>query len=236
MFERFTDRARRVVVFAQEESRMLGHDRIGSGHLLLGVLRDRDSPTVQALERAGISVDVVRARLLEQWPAKGRAAQGGHVPFTPGAKKVLESGMTASQRLGGQSIDTPHLLRAMIDVGESMANRLLTGLDTDMAALARTADDLARSESRLGAAAPVRPSPRITRSGSSTASLRGDPRVPASLLADEIAELAKDLTRRHDRLLAALQHYGRHRDGCEPTAQRACSCGLDRALADADVP
>src|SRR5436190_21145347 len=89
MFERFTDRARRCVVLAQEESRMLGHAYIGTEHLLLGLVHERDGAAAKALESLGISLEAVRSQV-EEIIGQGQAAPTGHIPFTPRAKKVLE--------------------------------------------------------------------------------------------------------------------------------------------------
>ncbi|WP_029137936.1 Clp protease N-terminal domain-containing protein [Nakamurella lactea] len=234
MFERFTDRARRVVVLAQEESRMLSHDRIGTAHLLLGVLRDQDSAAATALGEAGVSLAAARGRLLERWPGDGRAAPSGHIPFTPHAKQVLESALLVTQRLGGQSIDTPHLLRAIIDVRDCAGHQLLVDLGIDIDALALVTDRLAQDEAE--AEALDGPGVRVARAGRVRASLGPSASRPAARLAADIAELATDLRLRHDRLVAALRHYGQHRDGCDPATEGGCTCGLHRLLAEVDPP
>lgn len=150
MFERFNDRARRVVVLAQEESRMLGHDRIGTAHLLLGVLRDRDRATAPVLDEMGVTLPAVRGKLLEQSPASGHGGPSGHIPFTPGAKKVLETAVEVTQRLGGQYIGTPHLLRALLEVRDGRAYGLLTDLGVNTDELATRADRLARNDQDPG--------------------------------------------------------------------------------------
>ena len=89
MFERFSQRARRVVVLAQEEARMLDHDYIGTEHILLGLIREGEGVAARALESLGISLDAVRQQV-EQIIGRGQQAPSGHIPFTPRAKKVLE--------------------------------------------------------------------------------------------------------------------------------------------------
>ena len=91
MFERFTDRARRVVVLAQEEARLLNHDYVGTEHLLLGLAHDGEGVAARALERLGIRLEVLRSQVEEIiGRGQGQRAPSGHIPFTPRAKKVLE--------------------------------------------------------------------------------------------------------------------------------------------------
>src|ERR1700750_2526670 len=102
MFERFTDRARRVVVLAQEEARMLNHNYIGTEHILLGLIHEGEGVAAKALESLGISLEAVRQQV-EVIIGQGQQAPSGHIPFTPRAKKVLElvpgAGAAASRRV-----------------------------------------------------------------------------------------------------------------------------------------
>jgi hypothetical protein len=118
---RFTDRGRQVLVLAQDESRLLAHDRIGTEHLLLGLLRVEDDETASALQGAGVTLAAAR-RHVEQSQGRGRKQPSGHIPFTQRAKKVLELSLRVSQRLGGQTISEPHVLRAILDVRDSTAH------------------------------------------------------------------------------------------------------------------
>ena len=101
MFERFTDRARRVVVLAQEEARMLNHNYIGTEHILLGLIHEGEGVAAKALESLGISLDAVRQQV-EEIIGQGQQVASGHVPFTPRAKKVLELSLRESEQLAGQ--------------------------------------------------------------------------------------------------------------------------------------
>ncbi len=109
MFERFTGRARQVVVLAQEEARMLGHGYIGTEHILLGLLAEGEGPAAQALTALGISLDAAREQVAEI-VGEGAGAPSGHIPFTGRAKKVLELSLREAQRLGDSYIDTEHIL------------------------------------------------------------------------------------------------------------------------------
>ena len=99
MFERFTDRARRVVVLAQDEARALNHNYIGTEHLLLGLIHEGEGVAAKALESMDISLDAVRAQVVEII-GEGQAAPSGHIPFTPRAKKVLELSLREALQLG----------------------------------------------------------------------------------------------------------------------------------------
>jgi ATP-dependent Clp protease ATP-binding subunit ClpC len=127
MFERFTDRARRVVVLAQEEARRLNHNYIGTEHILLGLLSEGEGVAAKALEELGIGLDAIRQQVVE---IIGRGAQfpGGHIPFTPRAKKVLELSLRESLQLGHEYIGTEHILLGLIREGEGVAAQVLTRL------------------------------------------------------------------------------------------------------------
>src|SRR5260370_1324525 len=117
MFERFTDRARRVVVLAKEEARMLNHSYIGSEHILLGLIHEGEGVAAKALESLGISVEAVRQQV-EEIIGQGQQAPSGHIPFTPRAKKVLELALREALQLGHNYIGTEHILLGLIRVGE----------------------------------------------------------------------------------------------------------------------
>ena len=109
MFERFTDRARRVVVLAQEEARMLNHNYIGTEHILLGLIHEGEGVAAKALESLGISLEGVRQQV-EEIIGQGQQAPSGHIPFTPRAKKVLELSLREALQLGHNYIGTEHIL------------------------------------------------------------------------------------------------------------------------------
>ena len=109
MFERFTDRARRVVVLAQEEARKLNHNYIGTEHLLLGLIRESEGVAAKALESLGISLDAVRQQVREII-GQGQQAPSGHIPFAKRAKKALELSTRESMQLGHNYIGTEHIL------------------------------------------------------------------------------------------------------------------------------
>jgi ATP-dependent Clp protease ATP-binding subunit ClpA len=131
MFERFTDRARRVVVLAQEEARALDHSYIGTEHLLLGLIHEGDGVAAKALEAMGISLEAVRQQV-EEITGRGKDAPSGHIPFTPRAKKVLELSLRESQQLGHNYIGTEHILLGLIREGQGVAAQVLTNLGADL--------------------------------------------------------------------------------------------------------
>jgi ATP-dependent Clp protease ATP-binding subunit ClpC len=131
MFERFTDRARRVVVQAQEEARSLSHNFIGTEHILLGLIREGEGVGAKALESLGISLDTVRQQV-EEIIGRGQHAQSGHIPFKPEAKKVLEQSLSESRALGHDYIGTEHILLGLIRQGEGVAGQVLVKLGADL--------------------------------------------------------------------------------------------------------
>src|ERR1700726_2453663 len=131
MFERFTDRARRVVVLAQEEARMLDHSYIGTEHLLLGLIHEGEGVAAKALESLGISLEAVREKVEETIGPAGSASTGSP-PFTPRAKKVLELSLREALQLGHNYIGTEHLLLGLIREGEGVAARVLENLGVDL--------------------------------------------------------------------------------------------------------
>lgn len=227
MFERFTERGRRVVVLAQEESRLLRHDCIGTEHLLLAILHVEDEETARALQRAGVTLSAAR-QWVEQSRGRGEHAPDGHIPFTPRAKKVLELALRVAQRLGGDEISEPHLLRAMLDVPDSTAYRLLDGLGVDTGELARVADQLAlarqadagraTTEQPAGAAAP-RAGRRFQRRVSY---------LSASESHDRLVARIEQLAVQSEARASAIHRFARHDESCHP--ERGCTCGLQSVL------
>ena len=131
MFERFTDRARRVVVLAQEEARMLNHNYIGTEHILLGLIHEGEGVAAKALESMDISLEAVRAQV-EEIIGQGQQAPSGHIPFTPRAKKVLELSLREALQLGLNYIGTEHILLGLIREGEGVAAQVLVKLGADL--------------------------------------------------------------------------------------------------------
>jgi ATP-dependent Clp protease ATP-binding subunit ClpC len=135
MFERFTDRARRVVVLAQDEAKMLNHNYVGTEHILLGLLREGNGVAARALESLGIGLDAVRQQV-EQIIGRGQGPPPeGHIPFTPRSKRVLELSLRESLDLGHTYIGTEHILLGLIREGEGVAAQVLVdmGIDLDRA-------------------------------------------------------------------------------------------------------
>jgi ATP-dependent Clp protease ATP-binding subunit ClpC len=138
MFERFTDRARRVIVQAQEEARTHDHNYIRSEHLLLGLTHGSiGGVAAETLESLGIGLETVRQRVEaavgrgEQAPS-GQSGQSGHIPFTPEAKEVLQQSLREAAGLGHRYIGTEHLLLGLIREGDGVAAQVLTGLGADL--------------------------------------------------------------------------------------------------------
>ena len=131
MFERFTDRARRVVVLAQEEARMLNHNYIGTEHILLGLIHEGEGVAAKGLEALGISLEGVRSQV-EEIIGQGQQAPSGHIPFTPRAKKVLELSLREALQLGHSYIGTEHILLGLIREGEGVAAQVLVKLGADL--------------------------------------------------------------------------------------------------------
>ncbi|MCL1899487.1 MAG: NDP-hexose 4-ketoreductase, partial [Promicromonosporaceae bacterium] len=134
MFERFTDRARRVVVLAQEEARLLNHNYIGTEHILLGLIHEGEGVAAKALEALGISLESIRKQVIEQI-GEGQQAPGGHIPFTPRAKRVLELSLREALQLGHNYIGTEHILLGLIREGEGVAAQVLTKMGADLGKL-----------------------------------------------------------------------------------------------------
>src|SRR5215210_3038594 len=131
MFERFTDRARRVVVLAQEEARLLNHSYIGTEHILLGLIHEGEGVAAKAMESLGISLEAVRSQV-EEIIGQGGSSPSGHIPFTPRAKKVLELSLREALQLGHNYIGTEHVLLGLIREGEGVAAQVLVKLGADL--------------------------------------------------------------------------------------------------------
>ncbi|HET9058315.1 MAG TPA: ATP-dependent Clp protease ATP-binding subunit [Acidimicrobiales bacterium] len=131
MFERFTDRARRVLVLAQEEARLLNHNFIGTEHILLGLIHEGEGVAAKALESLGISLEAVREKVEETIGPAGTSTTGSP-PFTPRAKKVLELSLREALQLGHNYIGTEHMLLGLVREGEGVAAQVLVSLGADL--------------------------------------------------------------------------------------------------------
>ncbi|SER76422.1 ATP-dependent Clp protease ATP-binding subunit ClpC [Propionibacterium cyclohexanicum] len=131
MFERFTDRARRVIVLAQDEAKMLNHNYIGTEHILLGLIHEGEGVAAKALEQMGISLEAVREQV-EEIIGHGQTPPTGHIPFTPRAKKVLELSLREALQMNHSYIGTEHILLGLIREGEGVAAQVLIKLGADL--------------------------------------------------------------------------------------------------------
>ncbi|MEN9300675.1 MAG: ATP-dependent Clp protease ATP-binding subunit ClpC, partial [Actinomycetota bacterium] len=141
MFERFTDRARRVVVLAQEEARLLNHSYIGTEHILLGLIHEGEGVAAKALESLNISLEAVRAQV-EEIIGQGGSSPSGHIPFTPRAKKVLELSLREALQLGHNYIGTEHILLGLIREGEGVAAKALESLGISLEAVRQQVEEI----------------------------------------------------------------------------------------------
>ena len=171
MFERFTDRARRVVVAAQEEARMLGHNHIGSEHLLLGLLHEQDGAAARVLTAAGITAEAARAQV-EEFAGPGSKSPAGHIPFTQRARKVLELSLREALERNSRHIGTEHILLALMRNTDDVGAQILERLGGSLPALRQQVLDAAREAAPVpaegeGAAEASawewRPAPGLTR-------------------------------------------------------------------------
>src|SRR5512139_4145398 len=153
MFERFTDRARRVVVLAQEEARGLNHNYIGTEHILLGLIHEGEGVASKALESLGISLESVREQV-QEIIGHGGQAPSGHIPFTPRAKKVLELSLREALQLGHNYIGTEHILLGLIREGEGVAAQVLVKLGADLSRVRQQVIQLLSGYQGSGAPSP----------------------------------------------------------------------------------
>ncbi|MCB0988615.1 MAG: ATP-dependent Clp protease ATP-binding subunit [Microthrixaceae bacterium] len=153
MFERFTDRARRVVVLAQEEARLLNHNYIGTEHILLGLIHEGEGTAAKALESLGISLEGVRSQV-EEIIGQGGSSPSGHIPFTPRAKKVLELSLREALQLGHNYIGTEHILLGLIREGEGVAAQVLVKLGADLSRIRQQVIQLLSGYSGSGQGGP----------------------------------------------------------------------------------
>jgi ATP-dependent Clp protease ATP-binding subunit ClpC len=192
MFERFTDRARRVVVLAQDEARSLNHNYIGTEHILLGMLREGEGVAAKALEELGIGADAIRQQVVEII-GRGQQIPSGHIPFTPRAKKVLELSLRESLQLGHEYIGTEHILLGLIREGDGVAAQVLMRLGA-------TKDRVHQQVMQL-----LQESPASERMPGGEPVYRSSARVVGSAQLDEIVERLASIA---ERLTAIERHLG----------------------------
>jgi ATP-dependent Clp protease ATP-binding subunit ClpC len=149
MFERFTDRARRVIVLAQEEARSLQHNYIGTEHLLLGLIREGDGVAAKTLASKGVDLETARKQV-EEMIGKGHAVPSGHIPFTPHAKQVLELSLREALQLGHSYIGTEHILLGLIQEGEGVGTQVLVKMGVDLDDLRSSVIDAIRGNGEGG--------------------------------------------------------------------------------------
>ena len=199
MFERFTDRARRVVVLAQEEARLLNHNYIGTEHILLGLIHEGEGVAAKALESLGISLEAVRSQV-EEIIGQGGQSPSGHIPFTPRAKKVLELSLREALQLGHNYIGTEHILLGLIREGEGVAAQVLVKLGADLSRVRQQVIQLLSGYQGPGAAKSRRAA-RVRAS-------QGEPAQGGSLVLDQFGRNLTQLAR--EKKLDPV--IGRHRE------------------------
>jgi ATP-dependent Clp protease ATP-binding subunit ClpC len=209
MFERFTERARRVVVLAQEESRLLSHNYIGTEHLLLGLLAEREGVAARALESLNVTRNAAREQVKEII-GPGQQQLHGHIPFTPRAKKILELSLREALTTGSEVIDTQHLLLGLIDEGDGVGAQILQRLGA-------TTQAVREAVARLITAEPE--AAEVTGPGSEPRAVSVNRRV--LIRVDALTEV-KDLLASIDRRLSAIErHLGIDAGREEPPAGAA---------------
>jgi hypothetical protein len=200
MFERFTDRGRRVVVLAQEEARLLNHNYIGTEHVLLGLLREGEGIAARVLTNLGIGLDEVRGEV-ERIIGRGSESPHGHVPFTPRAKKVLELSLREALQLGHNYIGTEHLLLGLVREGQGVAAQVLLKRGADLDRVRRQTIELLSTAGPAAAPPPQsehRSTPAATRAEEEARRLAGERPVGthhllSAILRDEQSVAAKAL-------------------------------------------
>lgn len=209
MFERFTERARRVVVLAQEESQRLSHNYIGTEHLLLGLLAEQEGVAARALESLNVTLTAAREQV-EEIIGPGQQTPHGHIPFTPRAKKILELSLREALTMGSEVIDTEHLLLGLIDEGDGVGAQILQRLGTTTQAVRETVTRLINAEPEAAV---------VTRPGS-------EPRAvsmarPVRIRVDELTDVKVLLVSIDRRLSAIERHLGIDAGREEPPAAAA---------------
>ncbi len=247
MFERFTDRARRVVVLAQEEARLLNHNYIGTEHILLGLIHEGEGVAAKALESLGISLEAVRNQV-QEIIGQGGSSPSGHIPFTPRAKKVLELSLREALQLGHNYIGTEHILLGLIREGEGVAAQVLVKLGAD---LSRVRQQVIKLLSGYGGPSGDQSSgPSRERAGAVTGGSGGDS-ASGSLVLDQfgrnLTQLARDKSldpvigraRETERVMQVLSRRTKNNPvlvGEPGVGKTAIVEGLAQAIANDTVP
>jgi ATP-dependent Clp protease ATP-binding subunit ClpC len=200
VFERFTVRARRAVVLAQEEASLLNHNYIGTEHLLLGLIHEGEGTAAEALRAFRIELGPVRQRLAEITP-KGTELRPGHFPFTPRSKKVLDHALREAQRLGHGYMGTEHLLLGILREPDGLAAQILVGLDVD----------LEQVRGRVLELAPGRPGERPEELTPDDLIMAAEGRTLSSAALEGVVDRqSEEILRRLDAVAARLSVIERH--------------------------
>jgi ATP-dependent Clp protease ATP-binding subunit ClpC len=209
MFERFTQRARRVVVLAQEESRLLSHNYIGTEHLLLGLLAEQEGVAARALESLNVTLEAAREQVIEII-GPGQPQPSGHIPFTPRAKKILELSLREALAMGSEVIDTEHLLLGLLDEGDGVGAQIIQRLGATAQAVREAVARLINAEPEAGVVAGPGSEPRAVSVGRRVL-------IPVDALTG-----VRDLLASIDRRLSAIErHLGIDAGQEEPPAAEA---------------
>lgn len=230
MFERFTDRARRVVVLAQEEARLLDHNYIGTEHILLGLIHEGGGVAAQALRSAGVDLGPAREQV-EKIIGRGKKPLSGHIPFTPRAKKVLELSLREALELGDNYIGSEHILLGLLREGEGVAVQIIARLGGDLSQIRQQVIQLRQNEPAEGGPAP-RMAVATPLEDVSFQTRRG----PRELW---LTEFQSSLNKIVDRLDAIERHLGLKRAPAGPAEPRGAPGGTQAAAsrgAEADAP
>ena len=200
MFERFSTRARRAIVLAQEEARLLNHNYIGTEHILLGLLTERDGAAARALGSLNVSLDAARD-LVREMIGEGPREPSGHIPFTPRAKKVLELSLREAMGLRSEIIGTEHLLLGLVAEGDGVGAQILQRLGAPAESVRETVIELARAEPEAAAPAEDPAEDPVERPLSATWPTRS-----ARIRIEATAEM-RDLLKSIDRRLSAIEGH-----------------------------